>query len=1093
MFRDVARLFSYLLPGEAFARLPLELASEADPQFWLALDAERADRLRDSIQSDQEFAIDPGQWHLFGLLGTQIRASLSQLPLDWIQQWNAFLMHQGQVNIWRQWLSTSRVEWSDSQENILTITGQLSPPSDTALAKFSLAKILLLSVPFGRQFYQRASPLAAEMLGLSQALLPVFSAWLDHEPDLADVLPVLMPISQASGTGMAMVLEALAQLPPQHDLPADVARQRIADLMRESERRMPSGPGPSQTPEYEHGADEPEAFTPDRAWMPELVLVAKHTLVWLHQLSARYGHAVEQLDQIPDAALSQLADWGITGLWLIGLWERSPASAALKTSRVNEPQTASAYSIFDYQIAESLGGWPALESLKEQAAAHGIRLGADMVPNHTGLDSRWIREHPDYFLWSPKPPFPAYRFSGKDLSDHPGISLYLEDHYADQSDAAVVFKRRDNTSGDVRYIYHGNDGTTTPWNDTAQLDFLNPDTRAAVVAQIVQVARTFPIIRFDAAMVLARRHVQRLWYPAPGAGGAIPSRAVQGLSTSEFDRLMPQEFWREVVEQIHEEFPDTLLLAEAFWLMEGYFVRSLGMHRVYNSAFMNMLRDEENEKFQQVLRKTMAFSPEILKRFVNFLNNPDEDSAIEQFGRDAKYLGCSVLLFTLPGVPMLGHGQIEGLSEKYGMEFSEPMLAETPDLGLVNRYERQLLPLLQWRSIFASTQHFQLLYGLDQEQRPLPEVIAYTNRDSDRQFLIIFNNQPDRCHLCLPIGSSEDLPDRTGLGQALGWAPGWPNGILAARDQVSDHEFLFGLEQLKTGQLCFELAGYQSLVLTDFNQEPVSQSLIEIAKAHAGRGIGNRPQLERQLPFRQTQTALKDWFALLSDEPAIDPELIAVKGSVLAIHGSLSAALDLKQTSAAFSPPKILQAYLKRNEIEIESAAGVRGISAARQALDSWLAAPKTTQVIWGLCALQIAKTVLAISPNQEVAEEFWTLSDWDKLFKAQGLDLNMLKNLDQVIQIGLDYSGDTRSRARRTLSAWLGGSELGIGSHAYAKLELRAVTQQAFWICTLLALDEQRLEPRQLKNYHAVMLRILLAEEVSGYARPALMRAISL
>ena len=38
----------------------------------------------------------------------------------------------------------------------------------------------------------------------------------------------------------------------------------------------------------------------------------------------------------------------------------------------------------------------------------------------------------------------------------------------------------------------------------------------------------------------------------------------------------------------------TLLLAEAFWLMEAYFVRTLGMHRVYNSAFMIMLRDEDN-------------------------------------------------------------------------------------------------------------------------------------------------------------------------------------------------------------------------------------------------------------------------------------------------------------------------------------------------------------------------------------------------------------------------------------------------------------------------------------------------------------------
>jgi len=30
--------------------------------------------------------------------------------------------------------------------------------------------------------------------------------------------------------------------------------------------------------------------------------------------------------------------------------------------------------------------------------------------------------------------------------------------------------------------------------------------------------------------------------------------------------------------------------------MEGYFVRTLGMHRVYNSAFMNMLRDEDKRQ-----------------------------------------------------------------------------------------------------------------------------------------------------------------------------------------------------------------------------------------------------------------------------------------------------------------------------------------------------------------------------------------------------------------------------------------------------------------------------------------------------------------
>ncbi|GAH15776.1 unnamed protein product, partial [marine sediment metagenome] len=76
------------------------------------------------------------------------------------------------------------------------------------------------------------------------------------------------------------------------------------------------------------------------------------------------------------------------------------------------------------------------------------------------------------------------------------------------------------------------------------------------------------------------------------------------------------------VDKINEENPDTLLLAEAFWLLEGFFVRTLGMHRVYNSAFMNMLRDEDNAMYRLVLKNTLQFDPEILKRFVNFMNNP---------------------------------------------------------------------------------------------------------------------------------------------------------------------------------------------------------------------------------------------------------------------------------------------------------------------------------------------------------------------------------------------------------------------------------------------------------------------------------------
>ena len=41
-----------------------------------------------------------------------------------------------------------------------------------------------------------------------------------------------------------------------------------------------------------------------------------------------------------------------------------------------------------------------------------LRLAADMVPNHMGLDSSWVVEHPERFISSPYPPFEAYTYDG---------------------------------------------------------------------------------------------------------------------------------------------------------------------------------------------------------------------------------------------------------------------------------------------------------------------------------------------------------------------------------------------------------------------------------------------------------------------------------------------------------------------------------------------------------------------------------------------------------------------------------------------------------------------------------------------------------
>ena len=75
-----------------------------------------------------------------------------------------------------------------------------------------------------------------------------------------------------------------------------------------------------------HDYTEYERFSPDKDWMPRVVLIAKNSYVWLDQLSKKYQRDIHALNQIPDEELELLRERSITGLWLIGLWERSIAS-----------------------------------------------------------------------------------------------------------------------------------------------------------------------------------------------------------------------------------------------------------------------------------------------------------------------------------------------------------------------------------------------------------------------------------------------------------------------------------------------------------------------------------------------------------------------------------------------------------------------------------------------------------------------------------------------------------------------------------------------------------------------------------------------
>jgi glycosidase len=592
-----------------------------------------------------------------------------------------------------------------------------------------------------------------------------------------------------------------------------IAQERGSDTGQwfEKEARVPD----YRSLDYDNA---PAKYSLDSSWMPEVVMIAKSTYVWLDQLSKRYRRAINRLQDIPDEELEQMAERGFTALWLIGLWQRSSASQKIKQMQGNPEAKASAYALEKYDISDDIGGYEGYLNLRDRARKRGIRLASDMVPNHTGMDSELVRNSPDWFLSTWEPPYYNYSYTGPNLSNDTRFGIFLEDGYWNRSDAAVTFKRVDYLNGDTRYIYHGNDGTTMPWNDTAQLNFLSAEVREGVIQQILHVARMFPIIRFDAAMVLAKRHIQRLWFPLPGHTAAVPSRSGFALDMSDFDAAIPEEFWREVVDRIQKEVPDTLLLAEAFWMLEGYFVRTLGMHRVYNSAFMHMLKKEDNTGYRYLIKNTLEFDPEILKRYVNFMNNPDEDTAIAQFGRGDKYFGVCMMMITIPGLPMFGHGQVEGFTEKYGMEYAKAYYDEQPDEHLVDRHYREIFPILKRRPLFAEVRNFFLYDVFSPEGTVNENIYAYSNRLENETALVVFNNSFERAlgWIRTSVGYLRDGGImQSSLGEGLNLQNS-ENSFAVFRDHASGLEFIRPVREIHEKGLLVALDGYKYNVFLDF-------------------------------------------------------------------------------------------------------------------------------------------------------------------------------------------------------------------------------------------------------------------------------------
>jgi glycosidase len=962
---------------------------------------------------------------------------------------------------------------------------------------------------------------------------------LQEQADIVTAVFTAFPMDDPENPNLFSYLDAPARFSPD-DLEAQLGYirkswsrflspifQRLAvralDVVKEEVRPIfpPGGRDPDRAPDYLSTAEEYEAFSLDSDWMPNVVMLAKSTLVWLDQLSKLYRRQITRLDEIPDEELDLIADRGFNTLWLIGLWERSSASKKIKQSMGNPEAEASAYSLRDYEIASMLGGWPALESLRHRCRQRGIRLASDMVPNHTGIDSTWVLEKPDLFMQADQPPFPAYTFNSQNLSPLFDIGIYLEDHYYDRSDAAVCFKWVDHRNGRTRYIYHGNDGTSMPWNDTAQLDYRNPDTRETVIRTIIHVAKNFPVIRFDAAMTLAKKHIQRLWYPAPGTGGDIPSRAAYGMEQADFDRAIPVEFWREVVDRIAVEAPDTLLLAEAFWMMEGYFVRTLGMHRVYNSAFMNMLKMEDNRTYRDTIKNTLAFEPEILKRFVNFMNNPDEDTAVEQFGSGDKYFGVCTLLVTMPGLPMIGHGQVEGYREKYGMEYSRAYWDEKPDQMLIHAHYERIFPLIKRRHLFSGSENF-ALFDFQGHAGVHESVFAYTNGVGRERTLVLYNNAYPSAggwiRTSAPMVRRTDNESRDLVTVTLGEA------LLLSRDNSCFcifHGFHDRLTYIRRSSELYErgmyaaLSGYETQVFLNFREVRDSDGLYARLCEHLdGRGTEDLELTLKRLRLHAVHTAAESWFSA----DTCDMVSSALKGddrvreilTARLIESTEAVAKAWKKTSfppesilrgRGYSPdPKVLKAAVD-NLIVAGRQAAAKSDALARFTASAVSIMPEIPVIIAArlFCLPLLAGHPPAV-PSPCASELLLQEMMHDRLYES-GIHMNDSYRVSTAVDLIHSESGwftamtergmQSNEKLEQLLVSPVFRTFCGINWHNQVEWYNKEAAQEAFsWLLLSAVLDAPQMKPELRSALHETVLDWYRCEAPAAYRTDSLLTA---
>ncbi|PWT95299.1 MAG: alpha-amylase [Blastocatellia bacterium] len=374
-----------------------------------------------------------------------------------------------------------------------------------------------------------------------------------------------------------------------------------------------------------------------------------NTRVWLTQLSRELGRKAT-LDDLPDRDIDRFAEIGFDWIWLLSVWQTGAASQKISRSLpelrrefektlpdlTEQDIEGSGFAITGYSVHPNLGGDEALSRIRARLRSRGLRLMLDFVPNHTGLDHPWVEQHPEYYIAGTE----------EDLARAPH-------NYG--------WAKRE--KGDLVLAY-GRDPYFPGWTDTFQLNYGNPPTQRAMISVLSKIAGQCDGVRCDMAMLLLPEVFERTW------------------------GLFAEPFWPKATQQVREQHPDFLFMAEVYWDLE-WTLQQQGFDYTYDKRLYDRLRDGH----ARPVREHFHADKDYQNKSARFLENHDEPRAAETFP-DEVHKAAAVITFLCPGLRFFHQGEFEGRLKRIS-----PHLVRAPD-ELVNEelkqfYDRLLAVLRQ--------------------------------------------------------------------------------------------------------------------------------------------------------------------------------------------------------------------------------------------------------------------------------------------------------------------------------------------------------------------------------------------------------------